>query len=117
MANTNKSILDNVKASIGIVPEYTEFDMQLIIIINSVFSTLHQLGCGPDEGFEISDNTTTWDEYISSPNLNFIKSYIIAKVHVAFDPPTSSIAMQSLEKQISEYEWRINSEVEQYGGV
>lgn len=114
MANISTSILDDIKSSIGIVPEYEEFDPQLIIIINSVFSTLHQLGYGPDEGFEIKDGTTTWAEYITNPRLNMIKTYIIAKVHYAFDPPTSSIAMQSLEKQISEYEWRILSEVECY---
>lgn len=113
MAST--SILDDIKSSIGIVPEYTEFDQQLIILINSAFSTLHQLGYGPDISYEITDNTATWDSYILSPRFNFIKSYIIAKVHVGFDPPTSSIAMTALEKQISEYEFRINSEVECYG--
>ena len=112
MAST--SILDDIKSSIGIVPEYTEFDQQLIVLINSAFSTLHQLGYGPYGGFEIEDNTTTWDKYITSPRFNFIKSYLIAKVHVGFDPPTSSIAMNALEKQISEYEWRINSEAECY---
>lgn len=113
MAST--SILDDVKSSIGIVPEYTEFDNQILVLINSAFSTLHQLGYGPDEGFEIEDNTTTWDSYIKTSRFNFIKSYIIAKVHVGFDPPTSSIAMGALEKQIAEYEFRINSEVECYG--
>lgn len=114
MANTSRSILDDIKASIGIVPEYTAFDNQLILLINSTFSTLHQLGFGPDEGFEIIDDTITWDDYIPSPRLNFIKEYIISNVHLAFDPPTSSIAKDILEKRINELTFRINSEVECY---
>lgn len=113
-SSLNTSILDDIKSNIGVVPEYEEFDGALIMFINSTFSTLHQLGFGPDEGFEITDNTTTWSEYIPSPRLNFIKEYITSKVHLAFDPPTSSIAKDILEKNIKELEWRINSEVECY---
>ena len=108
------SILDTIKSSIGIVPEYTEFDNQLILLINSTFSTLHQLGFGPDEGFEIEDESTLWSDYIPSPRLNFIKEYIISSVHLSFDPPTSSIAKDILEKRIAELTFRINSEVECY---
>lgn len=110
------SILNDIKKSLGIVPTYTEFDDQLIMSINSVFSTLHQLGYGPDEGYEITDETDVWSDYIESTRMNFIKSYITMKVHVMFDPPTSSIAMESLNKAIAEYEWRINSEAECYEG-
>lgn len=115
MAKAKTSILNDVKQSIGIVPDYEAFDPQLIICINSVFSTLHQLGCGPSEGFVINGPEETWDSYISSDRLNFIRSYMIMKVHVMFDPPTSSIALEALNKQIDEYEWRITSEVECYG--
>lgn len=113
MAST--SILSDVKQSIGIVPEYDVFDPQIIICINSVFSTLHQLGCGPDEGFYISDDTAVWSDFFTTNRLNFIRSYVIMKVHVMFDPPTSSMALDALNKQIAEYEWRITSEVECYG--
>lgn len=114
MIVSNTSILDDIKSNIGIVPEYDEFDNPLIMLINSTFSTLHQLGYGPEEGFEITDNTTTWDAYITSPRFNFVKEYITSKVHLAFDPPTSAIAKDILEKNVSTLEWRINSEVECY---
>lgn len=114
MSVIENSILDDIKSSIGIVPDYTEFDKTLLLLINSTFSTLHQLGFGPDEGFEITDNTTIWSDYIPSPRLNFIKEYIISNVHLAFDPPTSSIAKDILEKRIQELTFRINSEVECY---
>jgi hypothetical protein len=113
MANTT-SILSDIKASIGIVPEYDVFDSQLLVDINSVFSTLHQLGYGPEEGFSI-DGSELWSDLIVSKRFNFIKNYVIARVHLMFDPPTSSIAVEQLNKQVAEYEWRITSELECYG--
>lgn len=107
-------ILDDIKKQIGIVPDYDAFDDQILMCINSAFATLHQLGVGPDTGFE-ADANTTWEEYYSTPRLAFIKSYISMKVRVMFDPPTSSFALDAINKQIAEYEWRINSEVECYG--
>ena len=111
MADT---ILNDVKQQIGIVPEYNDFDPQLLLDINAAFATIHQLGVGPEDGFEV-DSGTSWDDYISTYRLSFIKSYVSMKVRVMFDPPTSSIALDALNKQIAEYEWRINSEVECYG--
>ena len=48
-----KSILTSIKKSLGIEAEYTHFDEELIMHINSVFMILTQLGVGPEEGFEI----------------------------------------------------------------
>lgn len=107
-------ILDDIKKQIGIVPEYLEFDDQLVLDLNAAFNTLHQLGFGPEEGFSI-DKDTTWTEVLHTKRLNFIKSYVSMKVRVMFDPPTSSFALDALNKQIAEYEFRINSEIECYG--
>lgn len=115
MARLNNSILNDIKQACGIVLEYDVFDNQLIDDINAAFSTLHQLGYGPDEGFSIDGTEEKWNQVIKSNRFNFIKEYIIMKVHVMFDPPTSSIAMDALNKQIAEYEWRIRSEKECYG--
>lgn len=109
------SILNDVKEACGIIPTYDVFDKQLIVDINSAFSTLHQLGYGPDEGYAIEGVNDEWDDIITSDRFNFIKGYIIMKVHLMFDPPTSSIAVQQLNKQVEELEWRIRSEVECYG--
>ena len=50
-----ESILQSVKKMLGIIPEYTNFDDDIIMHINSVFMILQQLGVGPKEGFAISD--------------------------------------------------------------
>ena len=115
MADMNGSILDSIKKNLGIVPEYTAFDDQIILDINAAFSTLHQLGFGPDEGFEITGIDEFWSDIIEEPRFNFIKSYVCMKVKVMFDPPTSSYALDALNKQIAEYEWRIKSEIETGG--
>ena len=115
MADINGSILDSIKKNLGIVPEYTAFDDQIILDINAAFSTLHQLGFGPDEGFEITGIDEFWSDIIEEPRFNFIKSYVCMKVRVMFDPPTSSYALDALNKQIAEYEWRIKSEIETGG--
>ena len=115
MADMNGSILDSIKKNLGIVPEYTAFDDQIILDINAAFSTLHQLGFGPDEGFEITGIDEFWSDIIEEPRFNFIKSYVCMKVRVMFDPPTSSYALDALNKQIAEYEWRIKSEIETGG--
>ena len=115
MADMNGSILDSIKKNLGIVPEYTAFDDQIILDINAAFSTLHQLGFGPDEGFEITGIDEFWSDIIEEPRFNFVKFYVCMKVRVMFDPPTSSYALDALNKQIAEYEWRIKSEIETGG--
>ena len=106
------SILNDTKKMLGIPAEHTQFDPDIIMHINSVFDILHQLGVGPDEGFAIADEAAVWDDYTMDINLNAVKSYMYAKVRMIFDPPTSGIVMGSLEKVISEMEWRLNVEVD-----
>lgn len=103
------SILTSVKKLLGIAADYDEFDTDIIIHINSVFVTLQQLGVGPDEGFSISDSSTTWSDYLSDNKLlNNVISYIGLKVKMLFDPPTNSSILSSYERTIQELEWRIN---------
>lgn len=115
MAKQNESILDSIKKQLGIVPDYTVFDDQILLYINTAFSTLHQLGVGPEEGFEIVGKETTWEKIVTAPRLNMIQTYVGMKVKLMFDPPTSSFALDAINKQITEYEWRITSEVACYG--
>ena len=104
------SILTSVKKMLGIAEEYTHFDADLIMHINSVFMILAQLGVGPSEGFFIEDDTATWDEFIQDKKeINFVKSYVGLKVRLLFDPPTSSSQIDNTNKLINELEWRLNS--------
>lgn len=101
------SILTSIKKLLGISSDYTHFDEDIILQINSAFSTLTQLGVGPEEGFAIHDATSTWDEYIDSPKLNFAKTYVQIKVKLVFDPPASSALIESYNRQLDELTWRL----------
>lgn len=103
------SILTSIKKVLGIEEEYTAFDEDIIIHINSVFSTLNQLGIGIEEGFAIEDATLTWEDFIGLDlRLNSVKSYVYLKVRILFDPPGTSYLIESLRKQAEELEWRLN---------
>ena len=106
-----ESILTSVKKLLGITEEYDHFDADLIMHINSVFSTLTQLGVGPSQGFSITDQNDSWDDYIdlsANPQMSFIKTYVAKKVQLLFDPPSSSVHMEALKNIIAELEWRLN---------
>lgn len=103
------SILDSVKSVCSLTPNYTPFDALLIIHINSVFMALNQLGIGPDAGFMIEDNSTTWDAFVGTDtNLNSVKTYMGLRVRMLFDPPQTSFVIDAMNKQIAEFEWRLN---------
>lgn len=101
------SILKSIKKLLGIHPEYTSFDIDLIMHINSVFVILHQLNIGPPDGFLIEDDTTTWDEYVTELDEIMIRTYIYLKVRLMFDPPTSGALIESINAMIAELEWRL----------
>lgn len=108
-----ESILTSIKKLLGIPEEYTHFDADIIMHINSVFMILNQLGVGPVEGFFIEDDSTTWDEYLGDPTkLQMVKSYIYLKVRLLFDPPTNGTVMNSTTQMINELEWRLNVAVD-----
>lgn len=104
-----QSILDSVKKNLGIGSTYAVFDPDILTHINTTFAVLNQLGVGPKMGFMIEDSDAKWVDYIETDdNLNMLKTYIYLKVRLAFDPPQTSFAIASLEKQASELEWRLN---------
>ena len=110
-----ESILESVKHLLGPGSCDDHFDDDLIIFINGVFSQLTQLGVGPEKGFFIDGPDKFWEDYISNdPKLEMVKTYMYQKVRLIFDPPASSAAVTAMEKSISEFEWRINAEVD-YG--
>lgn len=101
------SILGSIKKLLGIQPEYTAFDEDLIIHINSVFVILNQLNIGPSDGFFIMDSDTTWEDYMTDINQALVRSYVYLKVRLLFDPPGSGVLVENINRMISELEWRL----------
>lgn len=101
------SILNSIKELILGHSEDTDFDTDLIIHINTALSYLHQLGVGPEEGFEIIGATETWSDLLENEKaLKMVLSYVYLKVKVMFDTPTGGV-LNSYESQIKELEWRL----------
>lgn len=109
-----ESILTSIKKLLGIPKEYEHFDADIIMHINSVFMTLTQLGVGPTEGFTIMDEDATWDEFTQNNKiLESVKSYMYLKVRLLFDSSTlSSPVIESYNRMINEFEWRLNVAVD-----
>lgn len=103
------SILTSIKKLLGIEEEYTHFDFDLIMHINSVLMILTQLGVGPAKGFTIEDDTATWTDFLGEDltKLQSVKSYVCLKVRLLFDPPSSSSVLESANRLANEYEWRL----------
>ena len=104
-----ESILTSTKKILGIAESYTAFDLDVITHINSAFSTLNQLGIGPEDGYAIADSSATWDAFFGT-NLRYssVKTYVYLSVRLLFDPPATSYLISSFKEQKQELEWRLN---------
>ena len=82
----SSSILLSVKKLIGIDENYNDFDIDLIMHINSVIATLRQLGIGPLNGYSITGNSETWSDLLGEDEkmLESVKTYMYFKVKCAF---------------------------------
>lgn len=110
------TILNEIKQMLGIVPETTEFDIDILSNINSAFLILHQLGIGGSTAFYIEPDSV-WADLKTTINHTIIRDYLYLKTKVVFDPPSSSSVTEAYNNRISELEFRMNIEVDNGGGV
>lgn len=106
-----ESILNTIKELTEIGTGESTFDKELIVHINTAIMALTQMGVGPPEGFEIEDETSTWQDFLGENVKKFsaAKTYIYAKVKLAFDSATmTGPLMESFERIIKECEFRLN---------
>lgn len=103
----NESILISIKKLLGIAADYTQFDTDIIIHINSVFAILNDIGIGPEDTFIILDEKSTWDDFTEGEDeFNMVKSYVYMRVRMMFDPPNGQVA-EAMNNNIKELEWRM----------
>jgi hypothetical protein len=84
-----ESILNGTKKLLGIKEDYDAFDLDILMHINSVLSTLQQLGVGPSEGYVVYDEEATWGDYLGgwrpetppSPPLTAHYRYVLNQLH------------------------------------
>ena len=107
------SIFLTIKKMLGLDPDYDAFNLDILVDINSALMSLNQLGVGPISGFTVTGENETWTDLLGEvSNLEAVKSYIFLKVKSMFDAPSSSYAVDSLNKMIAEHEWRIMIQAE-----
>lgn len=109
----NNSILTSIKKLFGIEEDYTQFDPDITLAINTAIGILTQIGVGPSTGFSISDKSTIWTDFITDMSkFEMVKTYIHLKVKLLFDTPTSSTLVEIYKQTILELEWRLKEESE-----
>lgn len=104
------SILNTIKRSLDIATDDTSFDTALLIHINTVFSDLYQLGLGTygSDEYELIDEAGLWLTAVGlQKNLSMIKSYMVLRIRLIFDPPATGFTTTSMQNQIDKMEWRI----------
>ena len=98
---------------LGGYSEDDAYNVDSITHINTAFSTLNQLGVGPQAGFWIKGDTEVWGDFINDDAvMQAVKTYVYQKVKLIFDPPTSSSHLEAMKQSIAELEWRLNVQAE-----
>lgn len=111
-----QSILKSTKKVLHIGPDDESFDLDILTHINSAFSTLHDLGLGPEDGFAIEDDTVEWDAFLAdtpvylnrTATLNRVKTFVLLSTRLIFDPPNTTFVLDALKNQLQEVTWRLS---------
>lgn len=113
--NDEPAMLASIKATLGLDPAYDVYDVELLLHMNSVVATLHQLGVGPQAGMYV-DATTVWSSLLEDQlHLNMAKSYMFLKLKMLFDASNMQQHLVSAyEKMILEAEERLKIAAEPY---
>lgn len=103
------SILTSIKKNLGVAEAYTAFDDDITLYINSAFADLLTLGAIDEPGFRITDAAQEWSAVIpdDDPGFDSMKQYVTISVKLIWDPPQTSFAIASLEKQLDGIGWRL----------
>lgn len=125
MIDVQSSILNSVKKLLGINPEDTAFDVDIITHINASLFTLYEIGV-LNCSYIVESEENTYDDMLSGVSLNLmnklagnlvdfrnnlkssIKLYLYYKTKLGFDPPASATVSSAIKESIAELEWRMN---------
>ena len=111
-----KSILADTRESVGLSPNSSDFDTELLQHINSAIGKLNQNGVG--NIIVVKDTTTTWNNLINplqtsgNDYFQMVPQFITLSTKIIFDPPPPS-AVEYHSNTISELLWRLKVAYEQ----
>jgi len=106
-------ILATIKTLVGVGVEYTHFDGDLVVYINSAMLPLKQIGAGKPDTPLVIDENTEWDQLFEvDESLSAVTTYVKNSVRLKFDPPTSGYLIDAIREQMAEDIWRIREFIE-----
>lgn len=107
-----QSILTSTKKVLQIGPDDDSFDLDIMTHINDAFSTLNDIGVGPEEGFTIEDADPEWEEFLPDSEdkvqLSRVKTFVFLHTKLRFDPPATTFHLNAAQEQLTEVTWRLN---------
>lgn len=104
---SSDSILGSVKRICGIHPEVSDFNDELVPLINGVLADVQQLG-GFSSSVTVEDDSQLWTELTTVGDIELIKRFVFLSVKFLFDPPSTGFQTAAMQKQIDKAEWRLN---------
>lgn len=109
----DESILKTIKSMLNIDSDITDFDQELIVLINASLSRLYQLGIGTAP-FKITGVDETWSELLGGidDHLQSVKELVYIDTKLIFDPPLSSMVTDAYKERRQEDQWRIAGQVD-----
>lgn len=107
------SILNSIKKPLNISVHDPSFDADIIMLINSNFSRLFDIGVGPSTSFKITGASESWSDFSTNDELvTMAHEYIYLKTRMVFDPPASSFVLDAMNIEADELFWRLYSKAE-----
>ena len=108
------SIFNTIKHMLGVEPEYTHFDNDILAHINTAINILGQVTGFKKEGYSIKGPSETWADYMGEDfkHTMMVKTCIYNRVRLLFDPPLNSSVMDLMKSNLSELEYRLKLELD-----
>ena len=103
------TIIEEIKTSVGILPDNLGFDSELLMFINSAASSLVQLGVA--EMDILIEEETEWPVFPNNQVKSLVKHFVSLKVRQTFDPVASETIANTLSSSATELEGRIAHEM------
>lgn len=110
MDKSFSSIFSSVKSQLPLDPSVEDFDTAILASINSSIFTLRQLGIGRKEGFRVTSDKDTYEDYLGKANEIIggeVDQYFLLNAKIFIDPPANSSVLETYKQKIKECEWRL----------
>ncbi len=109
-----ESILLDIRAACNLEQTDSDFDSQILPLLNSQIMMAHQFGVG-ENGFLVNDTSETWGDLLGADGhkLAAIRTWLGLSVKLLFDPPDNASVLKSYQDQIAKMEWMLCSKSEE----